>query len=276
MKFQLFKLTSCFIGFLLSASLFAQSNGPVLATVNGSKIYGSQVNEWVKSVVAGGGKDTPELRQTMLNDLIVREAILQDVKRTGLLTRDNNSIKVKIAEQNAILEIWFAQYFKEHPITEADIRTQYDQQAAIAKDPKNAKEYQLSQIIVGSEAEGDLLIKQINAGVSYEQLAKEKSLDKTSGAQGGLIGWVLPGRLTPPLDGIIPSLSKGKLASKPLQVGNLWYVIKVDDVRNHTFPSFEQAKPQISQALAQRQKQEAIQALLKSEKITIGDKATKK
>jgi peptidyl-prolyl cis-trans isomerase C len=269
MKISFLRLHLALLGILFSANLLAQGSNTVLATVGDSKIYSTQLNDWVSQIISDGGKDTPELRQTLLNDLIVREAILQNVKKTGLLSKGNNAFKVRVAEQNAVLEIWFSQYQKDHPITESEIRVQYDQQAAIAKDPRNAKEYQISQIVVAAEPEADELIKQINGGASFERIASDKSLDKTSGARGGSIGWVLPTKLSPPLDSIIPNVSKGKITAKPLQIGKFWYIVKVDDIRQFTFPSFDQAKPSIEQALLQKQKQKAIQSLLEGTKVNL-------
>jgi peptidyl-prolyl cis-trans isomerase C len=68
----------------ISSVAFAQSGtGAVLASVNGTKIYTSQVNEIVGMAVTDGAKETPELRQNILNEMIIREAVRQDVKRTG-------------------------------------------------------------------------------------------------------------------------------------------------------------------------------------------------
>ena len=110
---------------LSSAAVLAYAqSGPVLMTINGSKIYTSQVNEMVSMAVANGSKDSPELRQNILNDLMLREVITQDIKKTGLLNKDNNTLKLKLAQQNTMLELWFAEYFKTHQITEADIKAE--------------------------------------------------------------------------------------------------------------------------------------------------------
>lgn len=135
-----------------AVTAYAQS-GPVLMTVNGSKIYTSQVNELVSMAVANGAKDTPELRQNLLNDLVIREVITQDIKKTGLLNKDDNALKLKLAQQNTMLELWFAQYFKARPVTEADVKAEYDRQLAISKEPKNSKQYEVAQIMVTNEAE---------------------------------------------------------------------------------------------------------------------------
>ena len=246
----------------------AQSAGSVLVTVNGSKITVAQLNDWVASAVADGNQDTPQLRQNILNDLVMREAINQDVKKTGLLSKGNNAFKVKLAEQNAIVELWFAQYFKVHPVTEADVKAEYDKQVALSKDPKNAKEYQVSQIVVATEAEALSLMKQIKDPSSFAILAKEKSLDKSTSERGGLVGWALPSQLAAPMNEIVPTLTKGKIAPKPIQTNVGWYIIQLDDVKPVVIPPFDQVKENIARALIQQKRQEAITQLMSASKIT--------
>ena len=245
----------------------AEPSGSVLVTVNGSKITNSQLNDWVSSAVADGNQDTPQLRQNILNDLVMREAINQDVKKTGLLSKGNNAFKVKLAEQNAIVELWFAQYFKTHPVTEADVKVEYEKQVALSKDPKNSKEYQVSQIVVATEAEALSLMKQIKDPSSFAILAKEKSLDKSTSDKGGLVGWALPSQLASPMNEIVPTLTKGKIAPKPIQTNVGWYIIQLDDVKPIVIPPFDQVKENIARAMIQQKRQEAISQMMGTAKI---------
>jgi peptidyl-prolyl cis-trans isomerase C len=255
---------------LVMGSAFAQGPGSALVIINGTKITSAQLEQWVSIATSEGAKDSPELRQGILNDLVIREAIEQDIKKTNLLSKGNNAFKVKLATQNAAMELWFAQYFAAHPISEADIKAEYDKQVALSKEPKNAKEYQLSQIVVPSEVDGNQILSQLQAGSSFQALAKEKSLDKVSSQNGGLVGWALPGQLAPPMNDVVLTLSKGGVVSKPIQVGNVWYVVKVDDVKPFVMPTFDQAKTGITQAMIQKERQSAIQSLLKDAKISKG------
>ena len=256
------------LGFFTTAS--AQS-GAVLTTVNGSKIYTSQVNEMVSLAVANGAKDSPELRQNLLNDLVLREVIAQDIKKTGLLNKDNNALKLKLAQQNTMLELWFAEYFKQNPVTESNIRAEYDRQAALSKEPQNSKQYEVSQIMVATEAEAAEIIQQINKGAKFEILAKDKSLEKMSGAQGGVVGWVLPAQLAPPLDVLIVNLGKGAVAQSPIRTNNGWHVIKLDDVRPFVIAPFDQVRNVISQELLQQRRQQAINGLIQNAKVVKGN-----
>jgi peptidyl-prolyl cis-trans isomerase C len=165
---------------MISENVLSQSAGTPVATVNGVAITNGQLNDWVKSAVMDGAQDTPQLRQSILNDLVLRELILKDVQKTGLLKKGNNEFKVKLAEQNAILDAWFNAYIMSHPVTEVEVKAEYDRQVALSKEPANAKEYLVSQIVVGTEAEGQALIQQIRSPANFATLAKEESLDKAS------------------------------------------------------------------------------------------------
>ncbi|MBU3595141.1 peptidylprolyl isomerase [Polynucleobacter sp. 86C-FISCH] len=255
---------------IFSIFIFGSANSQpakTLVTINGVKITSTQLDQWVSVAVSEGAKDTPELRQGVLNDLILREAINQEVKKSGLLSKGNNAFKVKLAEQNAIVDLWFAQYFLQNPVTNEDVRAVYDKQVELSKDPKNAKEYFVAQIVVANEAEGIALINQINGGASFEELAKTRSLDKVSGQQGGVVGWVLSSQLTPPVNDIVPNLAKGKITQSPVKTANGWHVIKVEDIKPFVLPSFDQAKNAIAQSLIQQRRQEAVNALTKGFKI---------
>ncbi|MGV0963533.1 MAG: peptidylprolyl isomerase [Polynucleobacter sp.] len=259
------------VGFLTLAmsAVYAQQSQTLL-TVNGAKITAAQVDQWVAVSVSEGAKDTPELRQSIVNDLVLREAVAQDAKKTGLLNKPNNAFKIKMAEQKAMMDIWFAQYFANHPVTNDDVRAVYDKQVELSKDSKNSKEYLVSQIVVANEAEGVELIRQINSGASFADLAKAKSLDPSSGQQGGIVGWALPTQLTPPINDIVPNLAKGKVTQTPVRTSNGWHIIKVDDVRAFVMPTFDQAKSTIAQSLIQEKRQEAVNALMKTAKIAKG------
>lgn len=252
---------------IISENVLSQSAGAPVATVNGVAITNGQLNDWVKSAVMDGAQDTPQLRQSILNDLVLRELILKDIKKTGLLKQGNNEFKVKLAEQNAILDVWFNAYLKSHPVTEAEVKAEYDRQVALSKEPANAKEYQVSQIVVATEAEGVSLIKQIRSPANFATLAKEKSLDKATSEQGGLVGWALPSQLMAPINQVVLTMGKGQVYDKPIQTQVGWHVIEINDIRPVVVPSFDQAKENIARALIQLRRQQAISGLLQTSKV---------
>jgi peptidyl-prolyl cis-trans isomerase C len=124
--------------------------------------------------------------------------------------------------------------------------------------------------MVATEAEAAGIIQQINSGAKFETLAKDKSLEKISGAQGGGVGWVLPAQLAPPIDVLIVNLGKGQVAQSPIRTNNGWHVIKLDDVRPMVISPFDQVRNNLAQELAQQRRQQAVKALLKDAKVAKG------
>ena len=189
---------------------------------------------------------------------------MQDVKKNNLEKRGDNESRIKIANQNILIDLWFAEFMKAHPITDTEIRAEYDRQAAITKEGKNSNEYKISQIILGSESDANDVIAKLNSGSNFNQLAKEKSLDKQSAANGGEIpNWILPDQLVPPLGDTVIGLTKGKVATKAVRSNLGWHIVRQDDMRKFKLPTFEESKNIISQSILNRRKQEAISELMK-------------
>jgi peptidyl-prolyl cis-trans isomerase C len=250
----------------VSHAVVAQTaaNSAVVATVNGVKVLTKDLDMMVKAAEATGAKDSPDLRSAILNDLVVREAILQDVKKNSLEKRGDNEARIKIANQNILIDLWFSEFMKAHPINEPELRAEYDRQAALTKDGKNSNEYKISQIILATENEANDVLNKLNGGANFSQMAKEKSLDKQSAVNGGEISsWILPDQLVPPLGDTVIGLTKGKLVAKPVRTNIGWHVVRLDDLRKFKLPTFEESKGAISQAIFNRRKQEAISDLMK-------------
>ena len=258
------------ISTFFSVTAQAQGSGQVLGVVNGGKVYVKQLEDWVKNAVANGATDSPELRKSIADELVVREAILQDVKKTGLATSPENDFKVKVAQQNILLDVWFANYFQKNPITEQAIKAEYDRELNLSKDPKNANEYKISQIVVANEKDAEDIINKLNLGTSFETLAKDKSLDRNSAAQGGSINWALAGQFLPPVGDAVMALSKGAFTAKPIKTQVGFVIVRLDDVRKFRMPSFDEAKGTIAQGMVQQRKQAAVAELMKTVTVTKG------
>ncbi|MEI7531422.1 MAG: peptidyl-prolyl cis-trans isomerase [Betaproteobacteria bacterium] len=255
-----------------ATSVYAQKQkGPdaqILATVNGTKIMVKELEQALKGAEARGVKDSPEVRNAIASELIVGEAILQDVKKSGIEKKGDNPERIKLAQQQILKELWFQEYLKEHPVTEAEIKAEYDRQVALTKDGRNSNEYKLSQILVADETEANSIASQVNAGGDFAKLAKEKSLEKVSAAQGGSIAnWVLPDQLVPPLGDTVVALTKGKSTAKPIKTASGWHIIRLDDIRKVKIPPFEEAKNTVGQQILSRRQQEAVAELMK--KVTV-------
>ena len=70
---------------------------------------------------------------------------------------------------------------------------------------------------------------------------------------------------------MVVNLSKGAVSASPIQVQNVWHIIKVDDIRNFVVPKFDDAKGQIRQALQMRQLSEYVSQIILAAKVQLAN-----
>jgi peptidyl-prolyl cis-trans isomerase C len=252
---------------ILIAVSLQHANAQAVITVNGVKIYQKQIDEAVKADVALGATDNAELREVVLKDLVFREAVMQDVKKRGLASQSDNEYRIRRAQQSAIVDVWFEEFLKNHPISEADVKAEYDKELAKSKESKNANQYLVSEIVLGNENDANDVITRLNSGEDFAKLAKEKSLDKQAAQNGGVLGWALPSQFVPALGDSIMALSKGKNSSAPIKTDYGWVVIKVNDIRPFVVPPYDEVKQNLANMMIQSEKQRAIQGLMSTVKV---------
>ena len=158
-------------------------------------------------------------------------------------------------------------HFQKNPISDAKLREEYDRQRKLIGEGASANQYRLSQIIVSTETDALDLIRRIQKGELFGKLAQEYSIDQASKANGGQIGWVLPSQVVPPVANVIVNLNKGAVVNAPIQTQGGWVIVKVDDKRPFKLPSFDEAKPQLRQAIVQQYVAETVKKLRDSAKI---------
>lgn len=255
-----FKPASLLIALLVIAvPAFAQN----VAVVNGKAIPTSRVEAVVKQVVAQGQQpDSPQLRELIKKDLIGREVMMQEAEKQGFGKDAAVKAQIDNARQAIIINAMIADYIKKNPISDADIKAEYDRFTAQAGD----KEYHVRHILMATEAEANDVITKLKGGAKFEELAKA-SKDTGSAANGGDLDWASPSSFPPAFSAAFVALQKGGVTEKPVQTPNGFHVIKVDDIRPAKLPTLEEVKPQISEALAQKKLQAYQEELVKKAKV---------
>ena len=81
--------------------------------------------------------------------------------------------------------------------------------------------------------------------------------------------WVgfLTDQINPLIANVVVNLSKGAVSAAPIQVQNVWHIIKVDDIHNFVAPKFDDAKGQIRQSLQMRQLSEYVSQIILAAKV---------
>lgn len=238
-----------------------------VASVNGTAITQGLLNLTVRALVNQGQTDSPDLRQAVKNDLINKELVAQEATRLGLANGIDFPDQITQLRQNLLLQAFLENHFKKNPITDAQLREEYDRQRKLMGDTSNVFQYRVSQIVVSTETDAMDLIRRLQKGDLFGRLAQEFSLDTASKAQGGSLGWMMTGQVIPAVANVLPTMAKGAITPKPIQTPAGWVILKLDDKRAFKIPTFEESKPQLQQALVQQYLGQAIQGLRTNAKI---------
>ena len=245
----------------------ANNNVDFFATVNGTPLTNGLLILNIKAAMAQGQKDSPELQKALKEELINRELLTQESIRQGLDKDIDFRDQIAQLKQTLMIQAFLENHFQKNPISDARLREEFDRQKKLIGDGASASQYRLSQIIVSNETDAMDLIRRIQKGELFGKLAQEYSSDQASKVNGGQIGWVHPGQVVPQVANVIVNMNKGAVTNAPIQTQGGWVIVKVDDKRPFKLPTFEEAKPQLRQAIVQQYLAETVKKLRESAKI---------
>jgi peptidyl-prolyl cis-trans isomerase C len=155
------------------------------------------------------------------------------------------------------------------PVTPDQLKKAYD---ALVAAFKPVDEVHAKHILVASQDDAKAIKAQIDGGASFEDLAKSKSTDTGSAANGGDLGFFSHDQMVKPFADAAFALDVGKV-SDPVQSQFGWHIIKVEEKRKSAPPTLEAATPQLEQQIRLKTFTDAITGLKKGLAINIPDPA---
>ena len=234
------------------AGLLAVSALPALAQnvaiVNGKAVPKARVDAIAQQVAKTGRPITPEIQGQLREEVITREIFMQEAEKRGLAAGDDFKVQMELARQTIMIRELFTDFQKKNPVTEADLKAEYDKFVAA----NGGKEFKARHILVDKEAEAVAIIASLKKGGKFDDIAKKQSKDTGSGAKGGDLDWANPASYVPEFSEALAKLSKGQTTDTPVKTQFGYHVIRVDDVRTAQLPAFDDVKPEISKQLTQQ------------------------
>lgn len=262
---------------LLLATALAALTAPVFAqtafTVNGQTISVAEQKELMKVLADRGVKDQKQQLEAA-RSILAQEKLIEEAAKKANIAQDP-AVKALIAERKT--EIYSAELVRKnaaaHPLTDADLKKTYEE----VKKQYDPNEIKVRHILVKTEQDAKDIIKSLNAGGDFAVIAKEKSLDQGTAAQGGEIPFTNIRRIAiPGFAETAMALNKGSLLPVPFHSALGYHVIQLQDKREVPLPSFDALKPQIQNLAAQRQAQQYMADLMRNAKIAEAAPAKKK
>jgi len=204
-----------------------------------------QYDVLLKERLAQGGQDTPEIRNSIKEELNTRELLAREAKKQGLEKNPDVKTQMDLAAQTVLVRAYVTDWIKKNPVPEADLKKEYDS----IKGQIGDKEYKVRHILVDKEDDAKTIIAELQKGAKFDELAKARSKDPGSKDKGGDLDWNAPANFVKPFGDAMKTTPKGKFTPQPVQTQFGWHVIEIEDVRDAKVPGYEEVKPQLQQRM---------------------------
>ena len=261
MKLKLALSAALLMGGVSQTSIASEQQ--IIASVNGHDISKSTLQFYALERRQANPKSKIPTSQ-LVDDLINMQLLKEEAHNKKLDQTESFKKRMDFINLSMLSQVAMVNYLDSNPIPEDRLKKEYDQRIGEIK----VVELKASHILLKDEAKAKEVIKLLNKGGDFAELAKKHSTGPT-GPKGGDLGWFTPQRMVPEFSQAVLSLKDGKYTKEAVRTQFGWHVILRSAERVGAPPSFESVKQNISAALEQQHVQEHIQQLRKSAKISI-------
>ncbi|MBS0523892.1 MAG: peptidylprolyl isomerase [Proteobacteria bacterium] len=220
----------------------APPKDPVVATVNGQPIYLSEL-QVAQQALPPQYRNLPlsSVYPALLDRLIDSKLVVADGKKNKIETDPAFKKRMAFVEEQVIQDFWLQKELSKR-ITPDKLQARYQEKlkSMPAEDEVHAR-----HILVATEQEAKDLLAELKKGTPFDKLAREKSTDKASGAEGGDLGWFKRTDMVKEFSDAAFALKKGETSEVPVKTQFGYHLIKVEDRRQAPPPSFEELADQL-------------------------------
>jgi len=267
---------------LLTTLLIAGSiaSAQTLVTVNGVAISQQDVDTELMNATQGRFNQVPadkqaQFRKQVLQQLIAKELIFDDAKKTGILKskefKDEFEKVKKRIEKDLAIQVWQKRELDKIKVSEKDLKAYYNKN----KEEFNEKEsVHARHILVKTEDEAKSIKSELGSlngdalKNKFIELAKAKSTGP-SGPKGGDLGYFAQGQMVPEFNDKVFSMKVGTV-SEPVKTQFGYHLIYLEDKKAKKTRAFEDVKSFIEQRL----KMEKFKTVIKNKMDALQKKAT--
>ena len=237
---------------------------PVVATINGQPIRLSDVEAMQQELPPQYRKMPIEaVFPALLDRLVNAKLVVQEGRKNKV--QDDAAYKKRLAfvEEQVLQEFWIQREIARR-VTPEKLKDRYDERV---KAMPAEEEVKARHILVATEDEAKALIAEIKKSGTFDKLAREKSTDKASGADGGDLGWFKKTDMVPEFANAAFTLAKGGLSDAPVKTQFGFHIIQVDDRRAAAPPAFEEMAEQLREELTRETVTTVLNTLRANAKI---------
>ncbi len=193
-------------------------------------------------------QNDPAFQQQAFNEFMSMVVASQEAEKRKLEGRPDVTAAMQLQRLKVMSNAALAAMAQDLKVTDDELKKAYEE----VKKGATRTEYKARHILVKDEATAKKLIKQLDKGADFAELAK-KSSEGPTGKNGGELDWFDGSQMVKPFADAVAAMKPGTWSKTPVQTQFGWHIINLQETRTAQPPSFEDAKPQLT-ALVQRQK----------------------
>jgi len=229
----------------------------VVAIVNGDKIYKKDVMAALKQLPVKDedvSKAFPLVLDQVVSEKLIDEASKDaKIEDTPEYKKQLDAVKAQLVKQ-----IYFERILSSK-VTDSMVKAEYNH----FKDQNKGKiEVHARHILVPTKEEAEKVIKDLDGGAKFEDLAKQRSSGPAAQNGGDLGAYMVKEEfIDPDMGAKVIALKKGEYTKEPIKSQFGWHVFKVDDKRERKVPDLDK---NVEDAIRQKLSQVAVADLVKS------------
>jgi|GEM_PF-4742246 len=251
---------------------------PVVATISGAGISDGKIEVNFGDVLKAMQSLPPQVQQALkkgelplgkafegTRDEVVNTKILREAagKEAGRLKAD---LEVQEEIKEAVKRVILNAYLREitNSVTDKDIKGRYKKE--VDKIDKNEKEVSFRYIVLNKKEKADSLIKDLKSGSDF--------LNPPPPQKGGDVGFLRKNSMPKPIADVIYkkgsfdlALEPGKFTVHPIKYGELYIIVKVDNVRKIRLPKLKEMYEPLKKTISQERIKDKISGLEKKLKV---------
>ena len=251
-------------------SSMAEMDEETLLSVNDQPVtklmYGLYYQDRMRAMP--NAQNTQEMQMGILNELANVLIVAQDAEKKQIDQRPDVVATLSLLRAKLLAQTALQEFASSHQPDEKAIQAMYDSEYA----DKTSTEYKARHILVKEEDQAKSLIKQLDEGADFAELAKQHSTGPT-GKNGGDLGWFDGDQMVKPFSDAVKAMEKGQYSKTPVKTQFGWHVILFEDSRETPPPSLETVKAEITSKLQQKALAEYMQGLRENSKLQFNEKA---
>ena len=196
----------------------------------------------------------PPQRKMLVGELVEMTLLAQDAKKQGV--DQQPEVKARIEGlRRAILAQAMVQHLKDS-ISAEDVQKQYDSRYG----GPGELQYKARHILVDSKEKAEAIIKKLENGADFAELAKKES-NGPSSRKGGDLGWFSPGQMVEPFSKAVEGMKKGEFTKEPVKTRFGWHVIQLENTRSEPQPKLAEVEDDIRNQLVQQKLSDTVAQL---------------